>query len=187
MRKLITAVNVTLDGCVDHRAGSADDELLNFYTRQLDTLDGILFGRVTFQLFEEYWPAAYKDPRNSRGVVEYSKKINALQKIVLSSSLAGSNWENTKIIRGNVVEQAQKLRNQSGRPLTVGGITLIQTLLREGLIDEYWHVVHPVVWGAGPRWFDALQKESRMELVETENFKSGIVALHYINAKKGPS
>ncbi len=184
MRKLITAVNITLDGCVDHRAGNADDELLDFYIRQLDALDGILFGRVTFQLFEDYWPTAYRDPRNSRGVVEYSKKINGMQKLVLSSSLPGSKWENTRIIRGDVVEEARKLKNQSGKPFSVGGITLIQTLLQEGLIDEYWHVVHPVVWGAGIRLFDAMHKKSKMELVDAQNFKSGVIALHYINEKQ---
>ena len=113
MRKLVFAINVSLDGFADHTAGNAvDDELLDFFSRLLDETGIELFGRVTYQLMENYWPNIYNEPNPTRGELEFADRFNSISKIVFSRSLQKAEWNNTRLIKGDAVEEVKKLKQQ---------------------------------------------------------------------------
>ncbi len=179
MRKVIFSINVTLDGFADHTAGVVDDELLDFFSGLLDETDIELFGRVTYQLMESYWPYVHNDPKATRGELEFAERFNSISKIVFSKSLQKADWNNTKLIKRNAVEEVKKLKQQPGKNISVGGIHLASTLMNAGLIDEYWILIHPVIVGNGRRLFEMVENSSQLELLETQKLSSGVVVLHY--------
>jgi dihydrofolate reductase len=173
-------MNVSIDGIADHNvAAFADDELHFFAIERLNEVDAVLFGRVTYQLFEEFWPIAPVDPRSTKSMVEFAHKINTMPKVVFSNTLQKVYWNNTKLVEGNAVDEVARMKRQPGKGLSVGGISLAQTLMKAGLIDEYWLMVQPVVWGRGKRLFDGLKERANLKLVDTKRFASGVVVLHY--------
>ncbi len=174
---------MSLDGCADHRAGIVDAELHDFFTDLLANVDTFLFGRVTFQLMESYWPHAPEDPNATPDMIRFARMYNAKPKIVFSKTLEKAEGYNTRIVREDVVEEVTKLKQESGGALSIGGISLVQELMRHGLIDEYWLVVHPIIWGQGRRLFDNLPEKILLKLIDTKKFNSGVVALHYLYAK----
>ena len=180
MRKLIFSINVSLDGFADHTVALADDELHEFYTDQLDTIDTVLFGRVTYQLLESYWPLAPRDPEATRSMIEFAHKINAMPKIVFSRTLQNADWNNTKLVKGNMIEEVSKLKQGNGKSLSVGGLSMAQTLTNLSLIDEYWLLVQPVIAGKGRRLFDGVNDRFDLKLADTKTFHSGVVVLHYL-------
>ena len=184
MRKLVFSMNVSLDGFADHEVALADDELHDFATRLLDTQDMVLFGRATYQLFESYWPSAPKDPQATKSMIAFARKINAMPKVVFSKTLPGASWNNTKLVRGDAVEELLKLKKEDGKDLAVGGISLIQTFLNRGLIDEYWLLVQPLIWGQGRRLFAGVTGRSEQRLLDVATFKSGVVVLHCMPERK---
>lgn len=179
MRKLVMSMNVSLDGYADHTIAIADDELHEFATNLLKNVDIILFGRVTYQLMESYWPIAPSDPKATNSIIQFAHKINKMPKIVFSRTLEKVEWNNTSIVRENIVEEVIKMKRESGKNLSIGGISVSQELMRAGLIDEYWILVQPIIWGKGKRLFDCLTEKIMLKLVETMIFKSGVVVLHY--------
>lgn len=183
MRKLILSINVSLDGFADHTVAIADDELHDFYTNQLDTIDTVLFGRVTYQLMESFWPHAPEDPQSTESEIAFANKINAVPKIVFSKTLQNATWNNTRLVKGDLVEEAKKLKQGNGKNISVGGLSIIQTLANLSLIDEYWLLVQPLVVGKGRRLFDGIDHQLDLKLVDTQTFKSGVVVLHYVLAK----
>jgi dihydrofolate reductase len=180
MRKLIFSINVSLDGFADHTVTLADDELHEFYTDQLNTIDTILFGRVTYQLLQSYWPHAPEDPEITHSMVEFAHKINAMPKIVFSRTLQKADWENTRLARGDMVEEVLKLKQESGKDLSVGGLSMMRTLTNLSLIDEYWLLVQPVLVGSGRRLFEGIKDRFALKLADTKTFHSGVVVLHYV-------
>jgi dihydrofolate reductase len=181
VRKLILAINVSLDGFADHTvAVAADDELHTFFSGLLDEIDIELFGRVTYQLMEGYWPVAHQDPEATKGMLDFADKFNAVPKVVFSRTLDRAGWNNSRVVRDDMVEEVIRLKKEPGRSLSVGGISVSQELMRRGLIDEYWLVVQPVVAGEGRRLFDRLDGSIRLKLADTRVFASGAVALHYL-------
>lgn len=180
IRKVVLSINVSLDGCADHRVAIVDDELHDFYTNLLDSVDTLLFGRVTYQLMESYWPHASEDPIATPSMIRFAHKYNAKPKIVFSKTLEKAEWNNTRLVRNDLVEEVIKLKHESGGALSVGGISISQELMRHGLIDEYWLVVQPLVWGKGRRLFDNLTEKIKLKLIDTKKFKSGVVVLHYL-------
>ncbi len=178
-------MNVSLDGCADHTVAIADDELHEFAAGQLDTIDALLFGRVTYQLMESYWPQARRDPEATASMIAFADKFNALPKIVFSRTLQNVEGENARIISDNVEEEVLELKRQSGKNLGIGGISLCQEFMRRGLIDEYVLLVQPVVWGKGRRLFEDLDGRIGLELMDTKTFKSGVVVLRYRSASSG--
>lgn len=184
MRKLIFSINISLDGFADHTVAIADDELHKFYTDQLNTLDTVLFGRVTYQLFESYWPTAPGDPNATKSMVEFAHKINALPKIVFSKSLQGAGWNNTQLVKGDAVEEIINLKQGIGKSMSVGGIRLAQSLMKLSLIDEYWLLVQPIIVGEGRRLFAGESDRRDLKLVDTKSFHSGVVVLHYLLDEK---
>ena len=180
MRKLISSINISLDGFADHTVAIADDELHDFYTDQLDTIGTVLFGRVTYQLFEEYWPHVDQDPSATPSELAFARKINAIPKIVFSRTLQKVDWNNTKLVKGDPVEEVAKLKQGTGKDLSVGGLSLIQALTRVGLIDEYWLLVQPLLAGEGRPYWEGLPDRLDLRLAGTQTFGSGVVVLHYI-------
>jgi dihydrofolate reductase len=176
-------VNVSLDGCADHRMGIADDELHDFATEFLGRVDAALFGRVTYELMASYWPVAPGDPSATKSVIEFANRINAMPKIVFSKTLEKAEWHNTRLVREDAVEEVKRLKEEPGGDLSVGGLSLATALMGEGLIDEHWLLIHPVVWGKGKRLFEGLNVRRNLKFVDTRTFRSGVVVLHYLSQK----
>ncbi len=180
MRKLIFSMNISLDGVADHTVAIADDELHEFATHLLETVDTVLFGRVTYQLFESYWPVAHEDPQATRSELAFADRINAIPKVVFSKTLQQAGWNNTQLVKGDAVKEVMKLKQGTGGSLSLGGISLIQTFMKLKLIDEYWLLVQPVIWGKGRRLFEGVSDRLDLKLVDSLTFKSGVVVLHYL-------
>jgi dihydrofolate reductase len=179
MGLLTFALNVTLDGCCDHREGIADDELHDYFTKLMDAAGAMLWGRVTYEMMESAWPAVARDENAPRAMREWARKLDAKPKYVVSASRRDFPWNNTFRVEGDLREAVTRLKEQTPRGVLVGSPMLSAALERLGLIDEYRLVVHPVIAGHGPTLFQGLETSRRLELVSTSRLKSGQVALHY--------
>ena len=181
MRPLRYSINVTLDGCVDHRAGSTDDELHRFWAGKVAQADALLFGRVTYEMMQVAWrwPANGLRPEWMAEWMEpFARTIDAAKKYVVSSTLNHVDW-NSELVRGDLAKAVGQLKRQSGRGVFVGGVTLPLALAELGLIDEFEFVVHPRVAGHGPTLFAGLSKHLDLKLVSRREFGSGAVAMRY--------
>ena len=177
MRPLRYSINVTLDGCCDHRAIPADEELHRHAAETLARADGLLFGRVTYDMME----AAFRPARSGVKLEEmdaFARTIDAARKYVVSSTLKQVDW-NAELVRGDLATAVRKLKEQAGKGLFVGGVQLPQALAELGLIDEYEFVVHPWVAGHGPALFAGLAKPLDLNLVGRTELASGAVAMRY--------
>lgn len=182
MRTLRYSINVTLDGCVHHEAGVApDEELMQFWTRKMERADALVYGRVTYEMMESAWrrPDSGEWPDWMREwETPFAEAIDAKQKYVVSGTLREVDW-NAELIRGDLGAAVQRLKEQPGDDLSVGGVTLPLALADLGLIDEYEFVVHPVLAGHGPTLLAGLRERIRLELVERREFRSGAVAMRF--------
>lgn len=182
MRQLRYSINVTLDGCCHHEAGiPPDEESMRYWTAAMGRADALLFGRVTYQMMESAWrrPASGEWPDwMAAWEVPFAETIDRAKKYVVSSTLSGVDW-NAELIRGDVGEAVQRLKQQPGEGLFVGGVTLPSALAELGLIDEYEFVVQPVLAGHGPTLLAGLRERVRLDLVGRQEFRSGAVALRY--------
>jgi dihydrofolate reductase len=179
MRKLVYAINSTLDGFADHEAGVADDELHDFYTALLRSAGALLYGRVVYELLDSYWPTAADNPSSTRSEIEFANAINRIPKVVFSKTLEKVDWENARLVKENAVEEVLKLKEQPGKDLWIGGLTFASTFVNLGLIDEYWFLVQPLLWGRGKPVFNNLHERVHLKLIASNTFKSGVVVLHY--------
>jgi dihydrofolate reductase len=181
MRPLRYSINVTLDGCCDHRAGSTDEELHRYWAENLAQADALLFGRVTYEMMEAAWrPSATgaKPEWMTDWMEPFARTIDAAKKYVVSSTLERVDW-NAQLVRGDLGKAVQQLKQESGKGLFVGGLKLPQVLTELGLIDEYEFVVHPRLAGHGPTLFAGLSKPIELKLVSRLEFGSGAVAMRY--------
>jgi len=180
MGKIVLSINVSVDGFADHTVAVApDDEMHDFFRSLLGETDLALFGRATYELMAHAWPQVEADPSARRGMYDFAVRFNAIPKMVFSKTLDRADWNNTTLSRGDIVEQVLELKRKPGMVVSVGGIRIAQELMRRGLIDEYWLVVHPVVCGSGRRLFDNETARSSLRLLDTRTFRSGAVVLHY--------
>ncbi len=179
MGLLTFALNVTLDGCDDHREGIADDELLDYFTGLMDVAGAMLFGRTTYELMESAWPAVARDDNAPRASRDWARRLEAKRKYVVSASRRDFPWNNTLRVEGDLHDAVQRLKESTPAGLLVGSPMLSAALENLGLIDEYRVVLHPVLAGHGPTFFQGLQRSRRLELLSTKPFKSGVLALHY--------
>lgn len=179
MGLLTFALNVTLDGCCDHRVGLADDSLLRYYTRLMDKAGGMLFGRTTYELMESAWPAVARDPKAPPAFRTWARKLEAKPKYVVSSTRRDFPWNNTFRVGRKLREEIVALKRRTPRGLLVGSPKLSAALQQMGLIDEYRIAVHPVLVGHGPTLFSGLRASSQIELIGVKRLKSGVMALHY--------
>jgi dihydrofolate reductase len=179
MGLLTFAINVTLDGCYDHREGIADDELLIHFTQLMDAAGAMLYGRVTYELMESAWPSVARDEKAPPVTREWARRLEAKPKYVVSGSRRDFPWNNTSRVEGDLHEGVRQLKEKTPRGLLVSGPMLAAAVERLGLIDEYHLVVHPVLAGHGPTLFQGLEPSRRLELVSTKRLQSGVMALHY--------
>jgi dihydrofolate reductase len=182
MQPLRYSINVTLDGCCDHRAMVADEELHRHAVENLVQADALLFGRVTYQMMEAAWkqsaPKGVKPDWMEPWMEPFGRTIDAAKKYVVSSTLDRVNW-NAELVRGDLAKAVQKLKRQSGKGLFTGGVKLPMALTELGLIDEYEFVVQPTLAGHGPTLFAGLSKPLDLKLVSRLEFRSGAVAMRY--------
>lgn len=182
-RKLIYAINVTIDGIADHTAGIADDELHDFFTNLLNEVDVSLMGRKTYQLMAGYWPVAYKDPECTESIKRFADKFNAMKKIVFSNTLKSVEWQNSVLAEKDLISTVSELKKEKGKSISAGSISIGEQLLRHNLIDEFWFLIQPMIIGKGIRLLKGLNDRINLKLVDTKMLKSGVVVLHYLNAK----
>ena len=180
MKKVIFAINTTLDGVVDHmKIGPPDQETGEYFVRLTREAGTWLYGRKTYQLMVPYWPDMAKtNPGN-----EFAQAFNAVENIVVfSRSLDKPEGKNTRIVRTNLQEEVLKLKQEQGKDIFTGGVTLSSQLAALGLIDEYHFAVHPIIAGEGRRLFEGLnlQEKLQLKIAESTVFKSGAVVLRYL-------
>jgi dihydrofolate reductase len=178
MRPLRYSINVTLDGCCDHREGIVDEDLHRHAAENLAQADALLFGRVTYEMMEAAWRPPARTGVRPDWMEPFARTIDAAKKYVVSSTLERVDW-NAELLRGDLEEAVQQLKQGSGKGLFVGGVQLPLALAELGLIDEYEFVVHPRVVGHGPTLFAGLSKPIDLKLVSRLEFGSGAVAMRY--------
>jgi dihydrofolate reductase len=183
MRKLIFALNLTLDGCCDHTKLSGSDEIHEHFTHLLRDVDLLLYGRKTYQLMVPFWPdVARNQSGQSKATNEFAQAFTSINMIVFSRTLDKAESENTRIVRTNLQDEILKLKQEQGKNILTGGVSLPSQLIELGLVDEYHFVVHPFVVGEGRRLLDgtSLPERLQLQLVESKIFDAGAVALRYV-------
>jgi dihydrofolate reductase len=178
MRPLRYSINVTLDGCCDHRVMIPDEDLHLNAMENIERADALLFGRVTYEMMEAGWRWPPKDARPAWWEA-FGRTIDAAKKYVVSSTLDRVDW-NAELVRGDLATAVQQLKNEPGKGILLGGVTLPLALADLGLIDEYEFVVHPRVAGHGPTLFAGLTKRLDLKPVSRLEFRSGAVAMRYV-------
>jgi dihydrofolate reductase len=181
MRPLRYSINVTVDGCCDHREMLADEALHRHATENLAQADALLFGRVTYEMMEAAWRPSATGVRPewmADWMAPFARTIDAAKKYVVSSTLDRVDW-NAELVRGDLGTAVEQLKRESGTGLFTGGVTLPLALAELGLIDEYEFVVHPRIAGRGPTLFAGLSKYVDLKLVSRREFGSGAVAMRY--------
>jgi dihydrofolate reductase len=185
MRKIIAAINMTLDGFCDHTSMIADDEIHQHYNELLDSADTLIYGRTTYQLMENYWPSIVKNPTGNKQTDEFAVLIDDISKIVFSRTLKNVDWKNTTLKKEIIKEEMIALRQSSGSKNTVvGSPSLIAAFAQLGLIDEYQLAIQPTVLGNGLALFKNIRDRIDLTLLQTKTFGCGVVALYYAPAKK---
>jgi dihydrofolate reductase len=181
MRKLVFAINLSLDGCCDHTKAIADEELHDFHTQLLLDSDTFVYGRKTYELMVPFWPEVAKNNAgHERSMIDFANAFVSIKKIVVfSRSLSGVEDRNTSIVRGNLREEILKLKQQEGKNILTGGVDIPSQLIELGLVDEYYFVVQPHVVGKGTRLLENFTLQQRLQLIDSKIMKSGSVALRY--------
>jgi dihydrofolate reductase len=178
MRPLRYSINVTLDGCCDHRVMIADEEVHRHAVTNLERADALLFGRVTYEMMEAAWRRPARTEAWPDWMVPFARTIDGAKKYVVSGTLDRVDW-NAELVRGDLGKAVQQLKRETGKGLLVGGVKLPLALADLGLIDEYEFVVQPILAGHGPTLFAGLSERLELRLVGRQEFRSGAVALRY--------
>ena len=178
MRKVIAAINMTIDGYADHTAVDPDEEIHQHYAELLDSADAILYGRITFQLMK-YWQTLIENPSGEKSMDDFAVAIDKVPKIVFSHSLQSTEWESARLSAKTPEEEVLLLKQKPGKDIFVGSRSLIMQLLKTNQIDELQLCVHPVVVGTGLPLFENINERIRLSLVRTKIFGSGALTLYY--------
>ena len=178
MRPLRYSINVTLDGCCDHRSILADEELHRHAAGILEEADALIFGRVIYEMMETAWRPPAQAGARPEWMEPFAKTINEAKKYVASNTLQHVDW-NAELLRGDLETAVQQLKQQPGKGLLAGGVKFPQALAELELIDEYEFIVHPRIAGHGPTLFAGLSKPIDLRLVSRVEFASGAVAMTY--------
>lgn len=185
MRKLVLFMHVSLDGFVtDSKGGmswvSLEDEMFDIAGEQTDNADTALYGRVTFQMMDDYWPTAGVQPNASKHDIQHSSWYNQVEKVALSKTLKESELKNVKVISGNITEEITKLKQKEGKNIIMfGSPRAAHSLMAENLIDEYWIFVNPLLLGEGTPLFKGIHEKQKLQLQFSKVFSNGVVCLHY--------
>jgi len=182
MRNVIYAINITLDGCCDHTKMIGGDEILEHFTQLMQDADLLVYGRKTYQLMFPYWPDAARDRSATKMTKEFAQTFDSIPKIVFSHSLDNLEDKNSRIARGKLQDEILKRKQEQGKNILVGGVSVPSQLIELGLVDEFYFVVHPIVAGEGRRLLEGvgLRERLQLKLVESKILKSGSVALRYL-------
>ena len=188
MRKLIAAINMTLDGFCDHTAMIADEEIHQHYADLLNNAGTLLYGRITYQLMESYWPALLKNPTGNKPADEFAVAIDNISKIVFSHTLKNVEWETATVAKRDIKEEVLELKQSrpgGSKDILVGSPSLIVALTKLNLIDEYQLCIHPVIAGNGLPLFKSIIDRTILKLLKTKTFNSsGSILLYYEPTKK---
>src|SRR6266516_1234772 len=181
--KLVYLLNVSLDGYVEDAAGSLewttiDEELHRWFNEESRRTDASLYGRRLYETMAAYWPTAGSDPTATEVELEFARIWLETPKIVFSSTLESVDW-NSRLVRGDPVEELERLRKEFPGEMSVGGPTLAAPFVERGLVDEYRLMVHPVILGGGKPYWPRQAPRQDLELVEQRRFESGVVLLAY--------
>jgi dihydrofolate reductase len=183
MRKVIAAINTTLDGFCDHTAGIPDEEIHNHYADLLNNAGVILYGRITYQLMQ-FWQTLLKNPSGEKSMDDFANAIDNVQKIVFSHTLKNTEWDSAELAKQTLEDEVSKLKQQSGKDIFVGSRSLIIQLMKLNLIDEYQLCVHPVVAGSGLPLFENINERTILKLIKTKTFGGGAITLYYKPTEK---
>jgi len=183
MRKLIAAINMTIDGFCDHTAGIPDEEIHQHYADLLDNAGVILYGSTTYQLMQ-YWQTLVKNPSGEKTMDDFAMAIDKIPKIVFSHKLKITEWDSAKLANQPIEEMVKELKQQSGKDILVGSRSLILQLMKLNLIDQYQLCVHPVIVGNGLPLFENINDRTILKLIKTKTFSGGAVTLFYEPAKE---
>jgi dihydrofolate reductase len=178
MRKVIAAINLTIDGFCDHTAGIADEELHQHYSELINNAGVILYGRTTYQLMQ-FWQTLLKNPSGEKSMDEFAVAIDKIPKIVFSHTLKNTEWDSAELSNQPLKEKVLELKQQVGKDILVGSPSLIIQLMELKLIDEFQFCVHPVVIGKGLPLFDKIKDRTVFRLLKTKTFGSGAIVLYY--------
>lgn len=178
MRLLRYSINITLDGCVDHRVGIPDAELHQHALEGIAQADAMIFGRVTYQMMEAAWRGPARPGEFPEWTNPFRRTIDAARKYVVSSTLSSVDW-NAELVRGDLATAIRRIKQEPGGRLATGGVTLPRALAELDLIDEYEILVHPRLVGHGPTLLAGLPRSIDLRLVERTEFRSGTVVLRY--------
>jgi dihydrofolate reductase len=178
MRKLIAAINMTLDGVCDHTVITPDDEIHRHYAELLKSAGTILYGRITYQLME-YWRTVVKNPTGNKATDEFAMIMDKVPKIVFSQTLKSVDWESARLANLDLKEEVLQLKQQSGKDIFAGSRSLIIQLLKLNLIDEFQLCVHPVIAGNGMLLFENIHEKITLNLVKTKTIGLGAIVLYY--------
>ncbi|MCQ6958568.1 dihydrofolate reductase family protein [Mucilaginibacter aquariorum] len=182
MRKVIYGINLTLDGCCDHTKGVGYEDVHEYFTDLMRDVDLIVYGRKTYELMVPFWPDVAKTQSMSKASNEFARVFDSIDKLVFSKTLDKVEDKNTRLARANPGDEILKLKQEQGKNISLGGVTLPTQLIKLGLVDEYHFVFQPIVVGEGRRLFEeiSLPKKLELKLVESKILKSGCVALRYL-------
>ena len=178
MRKVVFAINITIDGYCGHESAIADDELHEYFAGLLRESGVEIFGRNTYNLMYPYWHDVAVNQSETKIINEFARVYDAVPKIVFSTTLKSVEWNNTTLLHSNLREEILKLKQQPGKNIFIGGLNVGSQVAQWNLIDEYHFVVHPVIAGKGPRLFES-GGEYSLKLISSKKFQSGAIALHY--------
>jgi len=178
VRKLIGAINMTLDGFCDHTAGIPDGEIHQHYTNLLSNADAILYGRITYQLME-YWRTVLENPSVEKSMNDFAIAIDNIPKIVFSRTLKNIEWKSAKLVNREIEEVVLELKQQTGKDILAGSRSIIIQLLKLNLLDELQLCIHPVIVGTGLPLFEYIKDRTLLKLIRTKTFSGGAVMLYY--------
>lgn len=179
MRKLIAAINMTIDGFCDHTAAVVDDQLHEHYNDLMRSAGLLLYGRTTYQLMESFWPSLVKSPSGNKPMDDFAVLMDEIPKIVFSRTLTAVDWKSATLKKEIVKEEILALKQQDGKDIFAGSPSMIVQLTQLGLIDEYQLCVHPIVLGSGLPLFKNIADRIDLTLFKTKTFNSGVIALYY--------
>jgi dihydrofolate reductase len=183
MRKVIAAINMTLDGICDHTAGIPDEDLHQHYARLLNKAGVLLYGRTTYQLMQ-FWQTLLKNPSGQKSMDDFALAIDKIPKIVFSHTLENTEWDSAKLATMEIEKEVFELKQQSGKDILVGSRSLIIQLINLNLIDEFQICIHPMIEGKGLPLFDKIKDRTIFRLLKTKIFDSGSIVLYYKPTKQ---
>ena len=179
MRKLIYAINTSIDGCVDHTKMSPDEALMDFWTNTIRN-SVLAYGRITYELMVPYWPDIAKNPsEETKTDVDFAQTFDSAEKIVFSKSLTKLEDKNSRLVRTAAEDEIRKLKQASGKNILLGCVALPSYLVNLGLVDEFLFVVQPVVVGGGRRLLEGIKQPQKLKLIDSKAFDSGSIAVRY--------